>query len=198
MGGVLRGVGRRAGGCDDGTFVYPAVYPAHHPNAGNAHPHAGRPDIDLAARALTVEWCRRLKLGLIKPVPHGSVHKVEEYSSSDSTGDGSDDDVSDTDEPETSNHIFEISHNKKPMKPTRKITIYDVCGICGGRGHYGTVNGKKCLTLLLGNKIPIDELKQTKYPNNIRFPNFRSNEGSSSRHNASIVRNHSRPKSPGW
>ena len=60
--------------------------------------------------------------------------------------------------------------------------------MCGGRGHYCTVNGKKCLTLLLGNKIPIDELRQTKYPGNIKFPDFNNrNSSASSSDNASAV-----------
>ena len=55
-------------------------------------------------------------------------------------------------------------------KPKRKVGIDDVCGACGGRGHWVTVNGKKCLTVVLGNKVPLQELQETKYPRNIKFP----------------------------
>ena len=34
------------------------------------------------------------------------------------------------------------------------------------------MNGKKCLTVVLGNKVPLNELQETKYPRNIKFPSL--------------------------
>ena len=84
---------------------------------------------------------------------------------------------------------------------TRKIGPDDICGACGGRGHFSTVAGKKCLTIILGNKIPRDEMLQTKYPRNLKYPNFKPNRGSASA-SASASSAHKgrvrsfRPKSP--
>mmetsp|Transcript_73838 Transcript_73838/g.202891 ORF Transcript_73838/g.202891 Transcript_73838/m.202891 type:complete len:163 (+) Transcript_73838:36-524(+) len=37
----------------DGTCVFPANYPAHHPRAGNVHLQANSPDLDLMARVFS-------------------------------------------------------------------------------------------------------------------------------------------------
>ena len=39
-----------------GSYVFPAIYPAHHPQAGAVHPDAGEPDIDEMARIFYTEW----------------------------------------------------------------------------------------------------------------------------------------------
>ena len=52
----------------------------------------------------------------------------------------------------------------------RQITSKSVCGICGGRGHYGRVEGMDCLTKQLGIHIPRSELALTKYPSGIAYP----------------------------
>ena len=54
----------------------------------------------------------------------------------------------------------------------RKVTFNDVCVVCGGRGHWSVTAGKKCLTTLLGNKIPKEELEATQYPNGIKYPSL--------------------------
>ena len=100
---------------DDGLYVFPANYPNHHPNAGNPHSQAGRPDIELAARAFNAEWCRRLRLGLIKAAPSGSIHVVDEDGDEESTN--SDDDSSN----ETANHVYSVQYrDRKPMRPSKK------------------------------------------------------------------------------
>ena len=38
-----------------GSYVHPAIYPAHHPDAGNPHPNAGEPDIHATALAFYPE-----------------------------------------------------------------------------------------------------------------------------------------------
>ena len=45
-----------------------------------------------------------------------------------------------------------------------------VCGVCGGREHYGRVEGMDCLTKQLGIHIPRSELALTKYPSGISYP----------------------------
>jgi len=62
-----------------------------------------------------------------------------------------------------------------------KITSRTVCGICGGLGHYGSINGKECLTKRLGVKVSKDILTQIRYPDGIRYP-FQNAPGSSSQH----------------
>jgi hypothetical protein len=52
----------------------------------------------------------------------------------------------------------------------KQITSKSVCGVCGGRGHYGRVDGMDCLTKQLGITIPRSELMQTRYPSGITFP----------------------------
>ena len=100
----------------------------------------------------------------------------------------------------------ELTKAAKAFAASRSIGPDDICGKCGGRGHYSTVDGKQCLTVVLGNKIPLDELMQTKYPRSLKFPNF--NKGpkqkfskaaadsaqSSSRSSRSFARS---PRSPG-
>ena len=49
-----------------GSHVHPAVYPAHHPDAGNPHPNAGEPNIHACARHFYTEWSRMIDCGLIK------------------------------------------------------------------------------------------------------------------------------------
>jgi len=60
----------------DGTYVFPANYPPHHPRAGTAHAQANSPDLDLMARVFSLEWNLYFKRGQIKPVPKGSVYSV--------------------------------------------------------------------------------------------------------------------------
>ena len=59
-----------------------------------------------------------------------------------------------------------------------------VCGVCGGIGHAGSVDGLgQCLTARLGHRIPSDHLSQIKYPDGYSPPKFF--HGSSSNRNSS-------------
>jgi len=151
---------------DPGSYVLPAVYPDYHPKKGQNDPNAGKPDLYALCKAFYPEWHHRIKSGQIKSVPRGSVYHVENDNSEPENADYSENDESD----ETALYT----------STTRKqITSRSVCGVCGGRGHYGRVEGMDCLTKQLGISIPRSELALTKYPSGITFP-FSDTSGSSS------------------
>ena len=54
----------------------------------------------------------------------------------------------------------------------KRVGPDEICGTCGGRGHHSKVGNMKCLTIVLGNNIPKEELHQTKYPRGLKYPNF--------------------------
>ena len=124
----------------NGSYVHPANYPAHHPQAGDAHPLAGQPDIVATATAFYGEWARMCNEGLIKTIPKGFARRV--YSDGDS---GSDDEHA----------------NMARDRSTPKT----VCLVCGGLGHASKVDGVgTCLTAKLGVHVPREHLSQIKYP----------------------------------
>ena len=86
--------------------------------------------------------------GQIKAIPRGSVYKLD-HSFAESSAEFDDD---------------EESENEVLYAPTarKQITSRSVCGVCGGRGHFGKVEGMECLTKQLGITIPRSELAQTK------------------------------------
>ena len=59
----------------NGTCVFEALYPGHHPLAGQNRPadQVGKPDLISLAHNLYPEWARRIKVGMIRPVPKGYV-----------------------------------------------------------------------------------------------------------------------------
>jgi len=138
-----------------------------------------------AAKALYPEWSRRVGKE-IRPLPKNAVPMARahvanvlnehdsagEYAPSES-GSNSDPDFADaahacdTDDDASNDEVLAAVSNA-----SRKITSDDICTKCGGRGHWSIVAGKKCLTDILGNKIPHHELQQTKYPNGLVFPNL--------------------------
>ena len=140
----------------NGTYVFPANYPAYHPQAGNAHAQAGEPDIDAMARAFVNPWITMLKQGKVKRVPHGMARPAVtiDFSSSE-------------DEESPTSSALAVKRSL--------IDATFVCLACGGRGHASNVDGEECLTRKLGIKIPENELAQTRYPNGIVFPGRRGN-----------------------
>ena len=168
----------------NGMYLFPTTYPTHHPKAGDPDPRANQPSIELAADSLYPEWSRRIGKD-IKPLPKGMVHRARAAVSevlaevSDSGGDA---DQTNTDEPDT---VHDDDDDCAPDSDdsdtdaalaiaSRKIGPDDICGACGGRGHWSKVGGKSCLTIVLGNRVPKHELMQTKYPNGLSFPNLDS------------------------
>ena len=152
---------------DPGSYVIPANYPDNHPKRGQPHPDAGRPDLYALCKAFYPEWHQRIKSGQIRSIPRGSVYKVDHT------------DV-DSDVEPNDRYDDDSDHDMLYASTTRKqITNRSVCGVCGGRGHYGTVDGMDCLTKQLGIIIPRSELAQTKYPSGITYP-FTSIPSSSS------------------
>jgi hypothetical protein len=143
---------------DPGTYVLPAVYPAYHPKSGQPDPNAGRPDLYALCKAYYPEWHYRIKSGQIKSVPRGSVYEIREHAADYSEHD---DDAYDDD---SDREALYSSVSR------RQITSKSVCGVCGGRGHYGRVEGMDCLTKQLGIQIPRSELALTKYPSGISYP----------------------------
>jgi hypothetical protein len=144
---------------DPGSYTIPTNYPAHHPKAGTAHPQRGQADLFALVTALEPEWTRRCKRGYIKPVPRGMVNEVYDDDDYDVNDDYA---PSDDDRTEYGNAVTRS-----------KIDQRFVCTWCGGRGHSSEVEGiGQCLTKRLNITIPKEELKATKYPDGITYPNF--------------------------
>jgi len=142
----------------DGTIVQPAVFPAFHPNAGNANPNAGRPDLMRMAKMYAPEWDRRVAKGQIKAPGkhHARRADIDEDYTQDCDEDGYDSNLS--------------SVGRALAITKAQVTAAMVCMACGGRGHATTVDGVDCLTKQLGITIPRDELLATQYPGNVTFP----------------------------
>ena len=141
-----------------GNYVYPVNYVAHDPRAGNAHPHAGEPDIMTAAYAFRPEWERMIVNGLIKKAPKGSVQQVNDSSSEGE----SDNDQSDNESADESANMARSAISKRT-----------VCLVCGGLGHAADIDGKiKCPNLILKTNVERSTLEQIKYPDGITRPSF--------------------------
>lgn len=162
-----------------GSYTHPANYPAHHPQAGAAHPSAGQPDIMATAHGFYSEWARMIDKGMIKTVPKGMAYQADRsspsyphrrsspfhprrtpprdhgYRSTYSNDSSSDDD------------------GERANMARERINSRTVCGICGGIGHAGKVDGMgTCLTARLGNRIPHGDLARMTYPDGYKPPHF--------------------------
>ena len=62
---------------DAGSFVLAAVFPAHHPLAGQANPQGGQPDLTAIVAAFTPSWVNKVKARKIQAVPKGMAHQIE-------------------------------------------------------------------------------------------------------------------------
>ena len=154
-----------------GSYVYPAVHPAHHPRSGTAHPNAGEPDIDEMARKFFTEWARMINIGQIKPIPHG----MHGYNAEQASDDELYDPVYTRDEMRAVRANERIARDEiAHANMTREaVNEHTVCGICGGLGHAGKVDGfGACITLKLGHRIPHEHLSRMQYPDGYNPPRF--------------------------
>jgi hypothetical protein len=152
-------VGRERMVPDPGSFTIDATYPPHHPKSGQAHPDAGKPDLDKLVAHLEPEWTSMCIKGIIKPVPRGFVYAAGKY---------------DNDEPYDDDD--NVVHQDKHSMPRKVINDRYICVVCGGRGHAPKVDGMECLTKQLGIYVPHDELKSTIYPNGLKFPHVKDSD----------------------
>ena len=142
-----------------GRYTFPTHYPASHPKAGNPHPKANQPDLYSMTMAFNPEWVHRINNRMIRSVPRGSVYHtkhdhVEDYNAYEC------EDIDESDEEIEEAHAVS----------RKQINSRSVCGVCGGRGHYGNVEGMECLTKQLNISIPRQELAKTRYPDGIAYP----------------------------
>ena len=184
-----------------GSYTHPVNYPAHHPQTGNPHPHAGQPDIIATARGFYSEWARMVQTGMIKTVPKGMAYQADRsspshphrrsspfrprrtpprdhgYRSTYSDASSSDDD------------------GEHANMARERITSRTVCGICGGIGHAGSVDGVgTCLTARLGNRIPHGDLARMTYPDGYNPPRFMHKPKPKPFSRPSSSRDHARPR----
>jgi hypothetical protein len=134
------------------TYVFPGVYPANHPSAGNAHPNAGEPDTLTLVKALSAHLRLMIEQGLIR-VKADQVHEVE------------DDDDADVFAFRNARKIDKmrgknLAGKDKAGKPV-ELTDKSRCFRCGGLGHYAVTNGQKCPTSI---KIGREILDAITYP----------------------------------
>ena len=154
-----------------GSYTHPANYPAHHPNAGDPHPQAGQPDINATALAFYSEWARMIRIGQIRSVPRGMANRIE-------------DDDSGGESPE--------EHARMARE---RITSHTICGVCGGAGHAGNVDGLgACLTARLNHRVPNADLTRFQYPPGYSTPRFVHR--SSSNRDSNRPRPHPRSNQP--
>jgi hypothetical protein len=149
----------------NGNYVFPAVFPAHHPNAGNADPAAGEADIHAMALAFLPTWNDMIQRGLIQPVPRGMTAHSAEAS-------GVCSDCSDSDDDESAKQI-------RRMTAAQLARI--ICMCCGGIGHFARSGKNKCLTLLNGVNVPKEDLLKVKYPNGLEPPQMSNDRKTSQR-----------------
>ena len=129
--------------------------------AGTAHPNAGEPDILAMAHGFYSEWTRMVSKGMIKAVPRGSAYQSHYESESHSDDDGADE------------------HSRMARD---RVTNRIICGVCGGIGHAGNVDGVgTCLTARLGNRVPSQDLAKITYPAGYTPPKFFTRPGPNSR-----------------
>ena len=62
-----------------------------------------------------------------------------------------------------------VAHSTKSGK---RIGPDEICAACGGLGHHSKIGNQKCLTVVLGNMIPKEDLHEIKYPRGLKYPNF--------------------------
>ena len=153
----------------DGSCVFAGVFPAHHPQAGIGRPpdQIGKPDLSALAHKFYPEWARCIKNGMIKAVPKGSVYQAEV------DDDSSDDDSAPDDDDDEA--AYSIHGKRKHGHP--HITATSICSVCGGLGHWATVDGFACLTSKLNISVAKDTLKQIRYPGGLRYPDFDRTKG---------------------
>ena len=157
-----------------GNYTHPVNYPAYHPQAGNAHPYAGQPDIIATAHAFYIEWSRMVTKGLIKAVPKGNVYQTTTY-----------DQCQDADPDSDCDSDMDSANMARARVDSRTV-----CGVCGGIGHAGNVDGVgQCLTTRLSHKVPSNVLSGIGYPSGYSAPkffsSFTSRPSSSSSHRPS-------------
>ena len=149
----------------NGNYVFPANFPAHHPNNGNADPAAGEADIHAMALAFSPTWNDMIQRGLIQPVPRGMTAHSAEAS-------GVCSDCSDSDDDESAKQI-------RRMTAAQLARI--ICMCCGGIGHFARSGKNKCLTLLNGVNVPKEDLLKVKYPNGLEPPQMSNDRKTSQR-----------------
>ena len=154
-----------------GSYVFPAFHPLYHPQAGVAHPNANEPDLDAMARAFYIEWARMINAGQIKKIPHG----MHGYRAEEASDDELYDPIYTREEMRAVREnerkaCDEIAHANMARNAVNERTV---CGICGGIGHAGKVDGGGvCLTYKLGHKIPHEALSRIQYPDGYNPPRF--------------------------
>jgi len=134
------------------SYVFPAVYPAGHPQDGNVHANAGEPDPLSLVKALSAHLRIMIDKGLVR-VKADKVNEVEEDNDADIMA------------------IGKFKGSKPPYKRTPmgkdksgkpvELTETSRCFRCGGLGHFAVTNGQKCLTAM---RISRDILDNITYP----------------------------------
>ena len=152
-----------------GSFAHPANYPTHHPNAGAAHAHAGQPDIDAMARGFYSEWARMINNGQIKPIPKGFAHRMKNETRAFM--------MQDVDSGNESHDEDESAYMARD-----RVSDRIVCGVCGGIGHAGKIDGVgTCLTAKMNHRIPSQVLSSISYPEGYKRPDFHKSNSNRSR-----------------
>lgn len=139
-----------------GNYVFPANFPAHHPQGGNPDPNAGEPDIHAMAMAFYPTWSNMIKLGQIRSVPKGMARSAQ----------GECLECSDSDDGDN------VAYQIRRMNAEQLMRIICVC--CGGIGHFARSGNNKCLTLLNGVNVPKEDLQNIQYPNGLEPPKLPS------------------------
>ena len=166
-----------------GSYTHPANYPAHHPSSGTPHPLAGQPDIQATAHAFYSEWARMIDKGMIKSVPKGMVYQTKNDSPPRPSRPPSTYYAGKRRPSHTSRdqHGYRSTYSEESNSDDEEhanmarssVTSRTVCGVCGGIGHAGKVDGVgSCLTARLGHRIPHGDLSRVSYPDGYNPPRF--------------------------
>ena len=133
------------------THVFPANYPANHPQVGNPHAFAGQPDPTTLVKVLSSHLRLMIDKGLVR-VKGDKIHEVTE-------DDNDDEDVNFV----RKSKFDKFSHKRNTFGKNKagqpvELTETSRCFRCGGLGHFAITNGQKCLTTIRINRDVLDKI----------------------------------------
>ena len=164
--------------------VYPAVYPAHHPNAGAAHATPGALSVGLLAQYIHSKFTTKIDSGLVRLNAKAEILAVGDDSDMVSKSPKPQSQV-DTEflfacieDMQSSGHSNFVDYVYATF--SRSTPPFRTCKNCGGVEHFSHKDDKIICPTPEG-AVPVDLLRKIRYPFGIRPWQFGKGKGSSSK-----------------